>query len=251
MRSTIMDIPLTIASIMRYGTSVFGDREVVTCTADGSRRRTYAEAGRRAARLANALRRLGVDTDQRVGTYMWNNAEHLEAYLAVPSMGAVLHTLNIRLAAAEVGYVASHADDSAVIVDASLVSKFAEVLPQGARDQACDRVRSPARPDARRPTSSPGWPCTSTRNCWPPSPTRSTGPSWMSARRRRCATPAGPPGTPRASSTATGPATCTRWVPASGTPSPCPNATGCSRSCRCSTPTRGAWPTPACCPARP
>ena len=98
MRSTMMDIPLTITSIMRYGTSVFGDREVVTCTEDGTRRRTYAEAGRRAARLANALRRLGVDADQRVGTFMWNNAEHLEAYLAVPSMGAVLHTLNIRLA---------------------------------------------------------------------------------------------------------------------------------------------------------
>ena len=129
MRSTIMDIPLTIASIMRYGTSVFGDREVVTCTEDGSRRRTYAEAGRRAARLANALRRLGVDADQRVGTFMWNNGEHLEAYLAVPSMGAVLHTLNIRLAPAEVGYIATHADDYAVIVDASLVSKFAEVLP--------------------------------------------------------------------------------------------------------------------------
>jgi len=99
-RSTMMDIPLTITSIMRYGTSIFGDREVVTCTEDGTRRRTYAEAGRRAARLANALRRLGVDADQRVGTFMWNNAEHLEAYLAVPSMGAVLHTLNIRLAPA-------------------------------------------------------------------------------------------------------------------------------------------------------
>jgi fatty-acyl-CoA synthase len=128
-RSTMMDMPLTIASLMRYGTSVFGDREVVTCTEDGSRRRTYADAGRRAARLANALRRLGVDGDQRVGTFMWNNAEHLEAYLAVPSMGAVLHTLNIRLAPAEVGYIASHAEDHAVVVDASLVSKFAEILP--------------------------------------------------------------------------------------------------------------------------
>ena len=130
MRSTMMDIPLTIASIMRYGTSIFGDREVVTCTEDATRRRTYAEAGRRAARLANALRRLGVDDDQRVGTFMWNNAEHLEAYLAVPSMGAVLHTLNIRLAPAEVAYVATHAEDHAVIVDASLVPKFAEILPQ-------------------------------------------------------------------------------------------------------------------------
>ena len=124
-----MDLPLTITSIMRYGTTVFGDREVVTWTGDGTRRRTYAEAGRRAARLANALRRLGVDADQRVGTFMWNNAEHLEAYLAVPSMGAVLHTLNIRLATAEVGYIATHAEDSVVIVDASLVSRFAEILP--------------------------------------------------------------------------------------------------------------------------
>jgi fatty-acyl-CoA synthase len=128
-RSTMMDTPLTITSIMRYGTSIFGDREVVTCTEDGTRRGTYAEAGRRAARLANALRRLGVDADQRVGTYMWNNAEHLEAYLAVPSMGAVLHTLNIRLAPAEVGYIATHAEDYAVIVDASLLSRFAEILP--------------------------------------------------------------------------------------------------------------------------
>jgi fatty-acyl-CoA synthase len=126
----MMDLPLTITSIMRYGTSVFGDREVVTCTGDGTRRRTYAQAGRRAARLANALRRLGVDADQRVGTFMWNNAEHLEAYLAVPSMGAVLHTLNIRLAPAEVGYIATHAEDYAVIVDASLVPRFAEILPR-------------------------------------------------------------------------------------------------------------------------
>jgi fatty-acyl-CoA synthase len=129
-RSTMMDVPLTIASIMRYGTSVFGDREVVTWTGDGTRRRTYAEAGRRAAQLANALRRLGVDGDQRVGTFMWNNAEHLEAYLAVPSMGAVLHTLNIRLAPADVAYIATHAEDHTVVVDASLVARFAEILPQ-------------------------------------------------------------------------------------------------------------------------
>jgi fatty-acyl-CoA synthase len=128
-RSTMMDVPLTIGSIMRYGTSIFGDREVVTWTGEGTRRRSYAEAGRRAAQLANALRRLGVDGDQRVGTFMWNNAEHLEAYLAVPSMGAVLHTLNIRLAAAEVGYIATHAADHTVIVDASLLPRFAEILP--------------------------------------------------------------------------------------------------------------------------
>src|SRR5579864_5440060 len=124
----MMDLPLTITSIMRYGTSVFGDGEVVTWTGDGTRRRTYAEAGRRAARLASALRDLGVDGDQRVGTFMWNNAEHLEAYLAIPSMGAVMHTLNIRLAPDQVGYIASHAGDHVVIVDESLIPLFAPIL---------------------------------------------------------------------------------------------------------------------------
>jgi fatty-acyl-CoA synthase len=125
-----MDIPLTVTSIMRYGTTVFGDKEVVTCAGDApSRRRTYAAVGERAARLAGALRSLGVDADQRVGTFMWNNAEHLEAYFAIPSMGAVLHTLNIRLSPDQVGYIATHAGDYAVIVDASLVPLFAKVLP--------------------------------------------------------------------------------------------------------------------------
>src|SRR5499427_9528626 len=128
-RSTMMDLPLTITSIMRYGTSVYGDGEVVTWTGGGTRRRTYATVGERAARLANALRSLGVDGDQRVGTFMWNNAEHLEAYLAIPSMGAVLHTLNIRLSADQVGYIATHAGDHAVIVDGCLVPLFAKVLP--------------------------------------------------------------------------------------------------------------------------
>jgi fatty-acyl-CoA synthase len=125
----MMDVPLTVTSIMRYGTSAFGGQEVVTSTGDSVRRRTYAEVGRRAARLANGLRRLGIDGDQRVATFMWNNAEHLETYLAVPSMGAVLHTLNIRLGGSQIGYIANHAEDSVVIVDASLIPLFAEVLP--------------------------------------------------------------------------------------------------------------------------
>src|SRR5215469_8707874 len=126
----MMDIPLTITSIMRYGTTAFGTSEVVTCAGDAPpRRRDYATVGERAARLANALRSLGVDGDQRVATFMWNNAEHLEAYVAIPCMGAVLHTLNIRLSADQVGYIATHADDYAVIVDASLAPLFAKVLP--------------------------------------------------------------------------------------------------------------------------
>jgi fatty-acyl-CoA synthase len=130
MDSTMMDYPLTITTILRYGTTVFGDKEVVTCAGEEPlRRRSYADVGMRSARLANALRALGVDADQRVGTFMWNNAEHLEAYLAIPSMGAVLHTLNLRLAADQVGYIATHAGDYAVIVDSSLIPLFAKVLP--------------------------------------------------------------------------------------------------------------------------
>ena len=130
MDSTMMDFPLTVTSILRYGATAFSDKEVVTCAGDEpARRRTYEAVGERVARLANGLRSLGVDGDQRVGTFMWNNAEHLEAYYAIPSMGAVLHTLNIRLSADQVGYIATHAGDYAVIVDACLIPLFAKVLP--------------------------------------------------------------------------------------------------------------------------
>jgi fatty-acyl-CoA synthase len=125
----MMDVPLTLGWLMRYGTSVYGEHEVVTATEDGTRRRSYAEVGRRAAQLAGALRKLGVDGDQRVATLMWNNAEHLEAYLAVPSMGAVLHTLNLRLDPGQLGYIAQHAEDYVIIVDATLVPLLAKVLP--------------------------------------------------------------------------------------------------------------------------
>jgi len=130
MRSTMQEFPLTIGGILRHGSEVHGDGEVVTATADGSRRESYAEVGRRAARLANALRSLGVSGDQRVATYQWNNAEHLEAYLAVPAMGSVLHTLNIRLFPEQLTYIANHAEDSVVIVDDSLVGALARQLPR-------------------------------------------------------------------------------------------------------------------------
>ena len=129
MRSTMMDVPLTVTRIMQYGTTVFGDREVVTCGVGESRRQSFAQTGARAAKLANALRSLGVDGDQRVATLMWNNAEHLEAYLAIPSMGAVLHTLNLRLEPETIGYIATHAGDDVVIVNPSLVPLLAQALP--------------------------------------------------------------------------------------------------------------------------
>jgi fatty-acyl-CoA synthase len=128
-RSTMMDVPLTVTAIMRHGTTAYASSEVVTLTTTGSRRQTYGETGARVAKLAHALRALGVDSDQRVATLMWNNAEHLEAYLAIPSMGAVLHTLNLRLDPQVIGYIAEHAGDEVVIVDATLVPLLAKVLP--------------------------------------------------------------------------------------------------------------------------
>src|SRR6266567_60359 len=125
----MMDVPLTVTALMRYGTTAFADREVRTWTGDSSHGQSYGETGARSAKLAGALRSLGVDSDQRVATLMWNNAQHLEAYLAIPSMGAVLHTLNLRLDPAVIGYIADHAGDDVVIVDATLVPLLASVLP--------------------------------------------------------------------------------------------------------------------------
>jgi fatty-acyl-CoA synthase len=127
MESTMMSGPLLISRLLEYGSGVHGASEVVTWTADGPRRSTYAELGRDCARLANALRGLGITGDQRVGTFMWNNEEHFEAYLGVQSMGAVLHAINIRLFPDQMVYVVNHAEDEVVIVDNSLAAPFAKL----------------------------------------------------------------------------------------------------------------------------
>ncbi len=128
MHSTMQNSPLTVAELLRYAVDVHGDRTVSTATGDGFRHATYREVGKQAARLANALRRLGIDGDQRVATFMWNNQEHFEAYVAVPSMGAVLHTLNIRLFPEQIEFVAYEAEDQVVIADLSLAPVLAPVL---------------------------------------------------------------------------------------------------------------------------
>src|SRR5580765_2044693 len=128
MRSTMQDVPLSIASILRHGQQVFGDSSIVTVGEAANRRASFTDVAANAARLAHGLRALGIEGDQRVGTFMWNNQEHLEAYLAIPAMGAVLHTLNIRLFPDQVSYIATHAEDKVVIVDTSLIPLLARVL---------------------------------------------------------------------------------------------------------------------------
>ena len=128
MLSTMQNLPLLISRILDYGSTVFADSEVVTWAAEGPRRSTYADVGRDCKRLANALRGLGIDGDQRVATFMWNNEEHLELYLAVPSMGAVLHTVNIRLFPQQMIYVINHAQDEVIALDNTLAAPFSKLL---------------------------------------------------------------------------------------------------------------------------
>jgi len=131
MRSTMMPTQLSVSRLLDYGGTVHGGTDVTTWTGGAPRRTTFAGIRRDAARLAHALRAdLGITSDQRVATFMWNNAEHLVAYFAVPSMGAVLHTLNIRLFPEQVAYVANHAEDRVVIVNATLVPALAKALPE-------------------------------------------------------------------------------------------------------------------------
>jgi fatty-acyl-CoA synthase len=128
MLSTMQDGQLSLARLLRHGATVHSQSEVITWTGSEGRRENYGELGRHTARLANALRSLGITGDQRVGTFMWNNAEHLAAYAAIPAMGAVLHTLNIRLFPEQLVFVANHAEDQVVIVDGTLVPLLAKHL---------------------------------------------------------------------------------------------------------------------------
>jgi fatty-acyl-CoA synthase len=130
MLSTMQDDQLSLAYLLQYGARLHANAEVATWTGSGTRKSTFAQVGKRSAQLAHALRSLGVTGDQRVGTFMWNNTEHLECYMAIPAMGAVLHTLNIRLFPEQLVYVANHAEDHVVIVDGSLIPLFAKQLPE-------------------------------------------------------------------------------------------------------------------------
>jgi len=127
MRSTMQEVPLLISHILRHGQAVHGDSEVVTVLADGYRTSSFSEVGSQAERLAKALGRLGVGRGDRVGTFTWNNQEHLAAYFGVPSMGAVLHTLNIRLFPEQLSFVANHAEDKVIIADASVLPQLGAV----------------------------------------------------------------------------------------------------------------------------
>jgi fatty-acyl-CoA synthase len=136
MQSTMMDFPLTVRRIFEHGRTTYADSEVVTNEAAGVRRITFGALADRADQLAAGLRRLGVAPGDRVATFAWNTQEHQEAYFAIPGMGAVMHTINIRLSAEQIRYVIGHAGDSVIIADASLAPVLAPVLAAGGDELA-------------------------------------------------------------------------------------------------------------------
>lgn len=128
MQSTMMDFPVSTQMILRHGRRLHASSRVSSFDGTAFRHGTFAEVAARADRLALALGSLGVEPGDRVATFCWNHQAHLEAYLAVPSMGAVLHTLNVRLFPAQVAQIMNHAGDRVLIVDAVLLPALAPVL---------------------------------------------------------------------------------------------------------------------------
>jgi fatty-acyl-CoA synthase len=118
----MMDFPLTLTHLLDRARRYFPRVEIVSRAADGTRYTcTWGDVYERSGKLAHALSRLGVKPGDRVGTLAWNHYRHLEAYFAVPMMGAVVHTLNLRLHPTELTYIARHAEDSVILVDRSLL----------------------------------------------------------------------------------------------------------------------------------
>ncbi|MBI3242265.1 MAG: long-chain fatty acid--CoA ligase [Chloroflexi bacterium] len=125
----MMDYQLTLTPMLERARRLFSKKEIVTKAGPGLERYTYGEMTERVGRLANALEKLGVRRGDRVATFAWNNARHLEIYWAVPCMGAVLHPINLRLPGDQIAYIANHAEDQVIFVDPSLLPSVEKLAP--------------------------------------------------------------------------------------------------------------------------
>ena len=132
MQGLMMDMPLQISQLIRHADRHHGDVEIVSKLVDGGaiHRYTYHDAHTRARKLANALKRLGVQSNDRVGTLAWNGHRHFEIYYAVAGSGAVIHTINPRLFPDQVTYIANHAEDKIVFYDTTFAPLVEKVRPQ-------------------------------------------------------------------------------------------------------------------------
>ena len=127
----MQDIPLSVARILEYGRTIHANTQVTSWHADGPETTTFAAVASRASALANALRdELGIDGDQRIGTLMYNCAEHLEVFLGVASMGAVFQPLNQQLMHDQIVHIINHAHDEIIICDPALAEGLGRMLPE-------------------------------------------------------------------------------------------------------------------------
>ncbi len=130
MQGLMMDYQLTLDRILEHAYRMFPHKQISTKLPDGSMHRyTYAQFYGRVKRLANVLRSLDVQTGDRVGTFAWNNYQHLELYYAAPGCSAVCHTLNIRLSPDQLAWIINHAEDKVVFVDGTLLPLFERIAP--------------------------------------------------------------------------------------------------------------------------
>ena len=126
MNGLMMDWPLLIPSILRRAARFFPDKEIVSRWGDGTlHRMTYRDLEVRVHRLMNVLRGLGIGPGDRVATMAWNHHRHLELYFAVPSLGAILHTINFRLSREQLTYIVNHAQDRVIFADRSVAALLA------------------------------------------------------------------------------------------------------------------------------
>jgi fatty-acyl-CoA synthase len=197
------DFPLTLNHIRRRMRSCNQGAEVVTLQPDGSvQRASHAAVTERVDRLARALVELGVEPGDRVASFAWNNQRHVELYFAAPCIGAVLHTLNIRLFEEQLTYIVNHAEDKVIFVDDSLVGILEKLVPSFENvqhyvimgDGDAGSLPNALRYEELLEQAGGG---------------SSTTPRWTSARRRPSVTRAARQGTPRASSTRTARSACT------------------------------------------
>lgn len=131
MNGLMMDYQLTLDRILEHANRVSGHKRISTLQPDGTLHRyTYADLYRRAKRLAKALVTLGVQPGDRIGTFAWNNFQHLELYYAIPGAAAVCHTLNIRLFPEQLAYIVNHAEDKIVFLEGSLLPLYERVVDQ-------------------------------------------------------------------------------------------------------------------------
>ncbi|MCH8893651.1 MAG: long-chain fatty acid--CoA ligase, partial [Chloroflexi bacterium] len=126
----MMDYPLLVNQFLERASTFFPNKEIVTREGEGTHRYTYADVMKRSSRLSHALAGLGVGIGDRVGTFAWNTYRHLEVYFAAPAMGAVLHTINIRLFTEDLVHIINHAGDKVILVDPDLVPILEPLVPQ-------------------------------------------------------------------------------------------------------------------------